>query len=144
MSETDLFLAEAFPRLKVADLALHNCDARPRSKTWSHKDPVTLFGAAVTTKGWKDLSATFDWLASRFSNCTASEHEVIAAGASGDLAYLVTVERTTVSIQGTPTSYALRVTHVFRRDDGEWKIVHRHADELQQTAATRDERLTSL
>jgi ketosteroid isomerase-like protein len=26
--------------------------------------------------------------------------------------------------------YTLRVTHAYRREDGDWKIVHRHADGL--------------
>jgi len=34
-----------------------------------------------------------------------------------------------VSIEGVPVEpYTLRVTHVYRREDGEWKIVHRHGD----------------
>jgi hypothetical protein len=35
----------------------------------------------------------------------------------------------TVSIDGGPVApITLRVTHLYRREDGEWKIVHRHAD----------------
>ena len=34
-----------------------------------------------------------------------------------------------VSIGGAaPEPYELRVTQVFRREDGAWKVVHRHAD----------------
>jgi hypothetical protein len=29
--------------------------------------------------------------------------------------------------------YTLRVTHAYRREDGEWKIVHRHADSVPAT-----------
>ena len=29
---------------------------------------------------------------------------------------------------GSVAPLTLRVTHVYRREDGEWKIVHRHAD----------------
>jgi hypothetical protein len=29
---------------------------------------------------------------------------------------------------GEPRQYRLRATHVWRREDGEWKIVHRHGD----------------
>ena len=88
-----------------------------------------MFGAAATKIGWEEIGPTFDWLASNFSNCTSFEYEVLAAGASGDLAYVVGIEHTTVSIgDGSPKSYSLRVTTIFRRDNAEWKVVHRHGD----------------
>jgi ketosteroid isomerase-like protein len=49
----------------------------------------------------------------------------VAAGASGDLAYTVGYEHTSVSMDGVLAEpCTLRVTHVYRRKDGEWKIVH--------------------
>ncbi len=89
---------------------------------------MTLFGAEVNRSGWSELAPTFDWLAGRFSECTSLEYEIVAAGASGDLAYLVTIERITATASGEPTSYALRATWVFRREAGAWKVVHRHGD----------------
>jgi ketosteroid isomerase-like protein len=50
---------------------------------------------------------------------------------SGDLAYTAGYEHTSASWDGVPMEpYVLRVTHAYRREDGEWKIVHRHADPL--------------
>jgi ketosteroid isomerase-like protein len=31
-------------------------------------------------------------------------------------------------MDGEPRSYVLRATQVYRREDGEWKVVHRHGD----------------
>jgi ketosteroid isomerase-like protein len=105
---------------------------------WSHNDPVTLFGALLSTSGWADIAPAFQWLASRFSNAQSFEFEVIAVGASGDLGYLVGIEHTTASAGGAePEAYALRVTEVFRREDGEWKVVHRHADPMPDSDAAR-------
>lgn len=144
MIDTEEFLASVLPRLTAADTAIHNGDAAPRKALWSTKDPVTLFGAAVTTTGWPEIDATFDWLASRFSDCTSFEIEVVSAGASGDLAYLVVFEHTTASIGGgPPVSYSLRVTTVFRREEGAWKVVHRHGDPVPDSASARD-RLVAL
>ncbi|MET8153301.1 YybH family protein [Actinoplanes sp. NPDC049668] len=131
MADVDDFLAEILPRLRAAEIALHNGDAAPRGALWSHEDPVTLFGAEVTRSGWSELAPTFDWLATRFSACTSLEYEVIAAGADGDLAYLVAIERITATANGTPTTYALRATTIFRREDGAWRAVHRHGDSYQ-------------
>jgi ketosteroid isomerase-like protein len=48
-----------------------------------------------------------------------------------DLAYTVGFEHTAVSWDGVPLEpYTLRVTHVYRRENGEWKIVHRHGDRV--------------
>jgi ketosteroid isomerase-like protein len=142
MNELDTFLEAMLPHLKAADTALHSGDASRRIAMWSQTDPVTLFGAAVTSSGWDGIRATFDWLGSRFSNCTSFECEVVAAGVSGDLAYIVGLEHTTASIGDAPASdYSLRVTTIFRREDGEWKIVHRHGDPYDETSALAITRL---
>src|SRR5215470_3912831 len=131
MTEVEDFLASTMPRLTAADDALHNGDATPRMVLWSHHDPVTLFGAALSATGWGEIAPVFERLASSFSNLQSSEIELIAVGASGDLAYTVAIEHTTVSINAAPPApYKLRATTVFRREDGEWKVVHRHADPL--------------
>jgi ketosteroid isomerase-like protein len=131
MTEVDTFLAEMLPRQIDAEKALHNGDVEPRMALWSANDPVTLFGAfGVAKSGWDDVSDTFRWVASRFSNMEEYEFELVAAGASGDLAYTVGYERHRTSIEGGPVQpHSLRVTHVYRRENGEWKIVHRHGDE---------------
>jgi ketosteroid isomerase-like protein len=143
VDERNAFMQTTLPRLIAADTALHNGDARPRiADTWSHNDPVTVFGAAKTVIGWAATEPTFEALAKQFSDCKSFEIEVIAAGASGDLAYLVAIEHTSASIAGAPAApYALRVTQVFRHEGGEWKIVHRHADEVKGAATSHIDRL---
>jgi len=129
MSETDAFLEVTMPRYRAAETALHNGDASLRKAMWARTDPVSLLGAAFSATGWDDIEPIFDRLQASFSNCTSGDHEVVAAGASGDLAYIVAFEHTTVSVNGSPPlPYTLRATTVFRREHEEWKVVHRHAD----------------
>jgi ketosteroid isomerase-like protein len=145
VSETDDFLESVLPRLTEADTAFHNGDAGARVAIWSQNDPVTLFGALFTKNGWSEIGPTFEVLASRFSNCESFEYEVTAAGVSGDLAYLVGIEHTTASIGGAPrTSYALRVTTIFRRENGEWRVVHRHGDPMPESVPARDQLARSV
>jgi len=129
MADVDEFLASALPPLTAADTAIHNGDAGPRVALWSRNDPVTLFGALQIRTGWHEIAPIFEMLASRFSNCEEFEYEVLAAGTSGDLAYIAGIEHTTAAVgDAAPQAYALRVTTVFRREDGEWRVVHRQAD----------------
>src|SRR5258706_8121989 len=102
MSELDDFLATTLARQIEADTALHNGDPKPRMAMWSTHDPVTVFGAARSGTGWDEVSHLFRWVGARFSNCTAFTFDLVAAGVSGDLAYTVGYEHTSVSIEGVP------------------------------------------
>ena len=138
MTKVEEFLDAVLPPLTAADAALHNGDAGPRISLWSRNDPLTLFGAVMTGTGWREIEPVFETLASRFSNCQSFEYEVIAAGASGDLAYIVGVEHTTAAVgDAAPEAYELRVTTIFRREDGQWRVVHRHADPVPDSESTR-------
>jgi ketosteroid isomerase-like protein len=111
-----------------AEEALHNGDVTPRLEMGTQQEPLSVFGALMGANGWDQVSQSFRWVASRFSNCTAYNFDLVAAGVSGDLAYTVGYERCSRSWGGSVESTTLRVTHVYRRENGEWKVVHRHAD----------------
>jgi ketosteroid isomerase-like protein len=48
------------------------------------------------------------------------------------MASTVGYEHTRASVNGEPRQYSLRVSQVYRCEDGEWKVAHRHADTLPQ------------
>ena len=127
-TQTEQFLADMLPRQRAAEQAIHNGNVEPRLALWSHADPVTLYGAKLSASCWADIEPTFRTVASWFSDSTAYEFEVIAASASGDLAYTVGYEHNQVKVNGEARTYTLRVTHVYRREDGQWRIVHRHGE----------------
>ena len=135
MNETDAFLSEVIPQLRQEIAAIHGGDAEPRKALWSHDDPVTLFGAELSGRGWGEIEPTFDRLAASFSGSQSCDYEVLGAGVSGDLGYVAAIERSVAaSLGGEPHPYALRVTTVFRREDGVWKVVHRHGDPFNDSA----------
>jgi ketosteroid isomerase-like protein len=127
-TELDQFLAEILPKQRAAEKALHDGDVEPRLALWSRTAPVTLFGAKLMGSGWSTIEPIFREVASWFGGSTEYEFEVIAAGASSDLAYTVGYERNRVLLNGEERVYTLRVTHVYRREAGQWRIVHRHGD----------------
>ena len=143
-TEVDDFLAATMPGYEQAEIALHNGDPAPRIAMWSRNEPVTVFGAARSSTGWDETQRLFERLGSTFSNCTSYVNEVVAAGASGDLAYIVAFEHTTASLNGAPPQpYVLRATTLFRREEGEWKVIHRHGDPASDNAVAVAKRLAS-
>jgi ketosteroid isomerase-like protein len=59
--------------------------------------------------------------------------ETVAKYVTPELAYVVWIERPKAKLGAGEeiTPFALRVTMIFRpEEDGEWKIVHRHADPI--------------
>jgi hypothetical protein len=60
------------------------------------------------------------------------EIELVSGGTSGDLAWLIMIERASVKFAGheEPHRWELRVTELFRREGSNWVRFHRHADPL--------------
>jgi len=135
VSDRDDFLAWFDTGWRAAEVALHNGDPGPRYGTWSEQEPVTLFGAWLNAFDAPAAREAFRRLAESFSNSTSSEIELVAAEVSGDLAYTVHRELTSTAVNGEPRDYVLRVTQAYRREDGVWKVVHRHGSDEPKPAA---------
>jgi len=129
MSDRDDFLAWFNADWRAAEIALHGGDPEPRFHTWSDREPVTVFGAWLDAIGPDAVRALFIRLGDTFSRATSSDIALIAAEVGGDLAYTVHREITSATVDGQARDYVLRVTQVYRREAGAWKVVHRHADE---------------
>ena len=143
MTETQQFLATMRPRITEAETALHNGDSGPRIAMWSGPEPQTRLGAAMSGTGWDPIGAILDPRGKQFSLPLPSLSQLTLPGASGDLAYTVALEHTTASINGgEPQPYVLRATTIFRREGGEWKVVHRHGDALAADSGEAVGRLT--
>jgi ketosteroid isomerase-like protein len=106
----------------------------PVKDLFSHTEDVTLanpYGPPV--RGWEKVSKTIEHAASLRSDGTFVEWQIVAKYVSAELAYVVQIERAEAKIGAREeiTPLAVRSTMIFRpEEDGEWKIVHRHADPI--------------
>jgi len=128
MTDRDDFLAWVRTELHDAERALHDGDAKPRRALWSRNEPVSVLGAWRNAVGQEEIDELFAVLGESFSDCTSFEFELQAFDVVGDMAYTAGLERTTAKVDGEPRSYTLRATQVYRREDGEWRVAHRHGD----------------
>ena len=128
MSDQSDFLDWVRTTLYEAELSIHNGDAGPRRGIWSRQEPVSVLGAWRNAFGQQELDDLFIGLAKQFSDCTSYRFELLAYGVIGDTAYAAGLEHTSASVDGDPRSYILRATQIYRREDGEWKVAHRHGD----------------
>ena len=126
MSNYEEFIAWVHSDLREAEVAVHNGDAGPRRAIWSSNDPVTVLGAWRNAVGQRELDELFAHLADSFSDCTSYEFQLLEAEVLGDVAYTVGFEHTSATVNGVPRTYTLRATQVYRREDGKWKVAHRH------------------
>jgi ketosteroid isomerase-like protein len=71
----------------------------------------------------------FRTVAARVSGGRDVSYELIAFDVGGDLAWTVGCSRFAVAIDGgEPVQHTLRLTHLYRREDGAWKVIHEHSD----------------
>jgi ketosteroid isomerase-like protein len=126
-------LDDAVERSRFAVSEIIKGNPAPCEVLFSHRDDVTLgnpFGPFV--RGWKQVAETAAGAASRYRDGEIVGFEPIARHVTSDLACVVEVERFRAKVAGSDdlSEIGLRVTSVFRPEDGAWKVVHRHADPI--------------
>ena len=128
--DRETFAAEMTSRQHDAEAALVGGDPTQRIAMWSHRDPVTLFAAlGPSISGWAELEPMFRRVATRLSQGRDVDYELLSCEVGDEIAWTIGCSRFTVSIDGEPpTRRTLRLTHLYRREDGEWKVVHEHSD----------------
>lgn len=82
----------------------------------------------MNAHGQQEVDELFKTLGERFSDCSSYEFELLSYDVVGDMAYTEGFEHTSASVEGVPRTYTLRATQVYRRENGRWRVAHRHAD----------------
>jgi len=126
--------ATAIAKLHAAMALVANGDIAAIKALYSHSDDATSFyGWGGYEMGWDAVSARWDWAAQQFKGGQVSYQNVTMVVAD-TLAYVTDIETFKVRVAGTdqPSEWSNRVTHIFRLEAGEWRLLHRHANRLEQ------------
>jgi ketosteroid isomerase-like protein len=117
--------------LDAAQLELQNGKPEAFKALWSQADDVTLSGGFGGTieKGWPAISKRLDWVGANFAKGKNSIERLVT-NQSGKLAYVIQLEHISFIAPetGKEATRDYRVTMIFRREKGGWKLVHRQAD----------------
>ena len=131
MTDREDFLLWVNTALHDAEVALHSGDPGPRLELWARNEPVSVLGAWRSAHGRTEVEQLFVGLAETFSDFTSFTFELLAYDVVGNVAYTAGLERSSTAVDGQARTYTLRVTQVYRRERGAWKVVHRHADTVE-------------
>jgi ketosteroid isomerase-like protein len=103
---------------------------RPYLELWSHADDVSLMGGVGGHQvGIDEVSELLTAAAKTLSYETWSAENLVT-GLDDTFGFTVELERLTRHLHGETEEMRLRATSVYRREDGAWKVVHRHGDSL--------------
>jgi ketosteroid isomerase-like protein len=131
-------LDELLDRYHRAADAFSRGDPDQVKDLYSEADDVTLanpFGPA--RRGREAVIAALEYASSRMSDGRVVGCDELARYPSDELVTILEVEhwRARIGDRDSVEPFDLRVTTTFRRENGAWKIVHRHADPI----STEDE-----
>jgi ketosteroid isomerase-like protein len=126
-------LDEVLEQFHLAQGEFAKGNPEPCKRFFSHREDVTLNNPlSPPARGWEQVAETTDRAASPLRDGKFLSAEIIAKHVTPELAYVVEIERGEAKVGGREdiTPWALRATMIFRPEDGEWKVVHRHADPI--------------
>ncbi|QKE83117.1 DUF4440 domain-containing protein [Arthrobacter sp. NEB 688] len=133
---TDEIFSAYLGRRKTASDAFVAGDVGPLLAVSTGCDPATILGPGGTVvTGAEAVNAANADGAARMAGSERNDLETLHSGEEGEIAWWVGVQRSVVSVAGQEGAVPmdLRVTELYRREDGSWKLFHRHADRLQES-----------
>jgi ketosteroid isomerase-like protein len=105
-----------------------NGDARSLADVWSHGTAVTaMHPIGGREVGWEAVKQSFGKVAELSSGGKVELKDQLVHVA-GDVAYEVGVERGEIRLAGKQVNIDARVTNVYQRRNGAWRMVHHHTD----------------
>jgi ketosteroid isomerase-like protein len=127
-------VAAAIARLHAAMADVANGDVGAIKALYTHTaDATSFYGWGGYEKGWDAVSTRWDWAGKQFKGGTVS-YVNVSTVVTPELFYVTDIEtyamRAVAGVDG-PTGWTNRVTHIFRREAGEWRLVHRHGNRLE-------------
>ena len=129
--------AAVIARLHAAMANVANGDISAIRALYAHTDDATSFyGWGGYEKGWAAVSKRWDWAGQQFKGGSVT-YENVTTVVSSELAYTTDIETFDARMEGMDEAarWSNRVTHVFRLQDGEWRLLHRHANRLEERYA---------
>lgn len=124
--ETDVKQASA--RFYAALNSIFTGDVAPMIETWSHADDVIYMGPNGGMKvGWDQVQTTWEAQAAmKLGGKVEPTQMHIVVG--DNLAITQNYEKGKNTIDGQPTTVSIRATNVFRKENGQWKMIGHHTD----------------
>lgn len=114
-----------------------NSDPGPVSRLSTQVSPATFFHPnGDCEQGAEQVLSRYEGDAQQFES-GETHFEILQMAASDSIAYWVGFQLANARLKGRAEAVPmkLRVTELFRREGGEWKLVHRHADPARSEPA---------
>jgi ketosteroid isomerase-like protein len=124
----------AIARLHAAMAKVANGDISEIKRLYSHSaDATSFYGWGGYEKGEQAVTKRWDWAGQQFRGGKV-RHENVTTVITPEMFYTTDIEtfseQNVAGVEGT-TGWSNRVTHIFRREGGEWRLIHRHANRLE-------------
>ena len=102
----------------------------PFLELWSHAGDVTIMAAIGGYQVGFDAVRELLTAASKTQQFDGWSAENVATVLDGSLAFTVELEHYAHTVDGEDKGITLRATQIYRREDGQWRVIHRHGDIL--------------
>ncbi len=128
MSSNEEQVRKASKQFYDALNSMANGDSSSLANVWSHTAVVTTMHPIGGREiGWDAVRGSFEGVA-RLASKGKIELKDQLIHAAGDLAYEVGIEQGQFTLAGEQVMIEQRVTNVYRKEAGAWKLVHHHTD----------------